>query len=208
MTVENLCRRQVACLRQLGAQRRDRVEAAGLQRARHQRHPGQDVATGFLDHFPQAVVGREITILVAEHLEMRQSASRNGSPPPSPRAASRRSTRAACPGKRQSASRARLTALNSMWASAWTSIARPSSVTIERRPTRRGGTSTGRAGRPGIVARNVQDGAAVHRPTAGGISLRHGRHCLGLGDWVGFKQALQRVCAQLKRWRHRMSLCE
>jgi hypothetical protein len=60
--VEDLRRRQVAGLGQLGAQRRNGVQPARLQRARHQRHAREDVAAGLLDHLPQAVVAGKVAV--------------------------------------------------------------------------------------------------------------------------------------------------
>jgi hypothetical protein len=70
------------------------------------------------------------------------------------------------PAKRQIASSARLTALNSMCASAWINAALPSAVRIERRLTASGDTSSGKAGRPGSAAAacSVDSGARRRLP--------------------------------------------
>jgi hypothetical protein len=108
------------------------------------------------------------------------------------------------PGKRQTASSARLMALNSMWASAWTSIARPAEVTIERRPTRRGGTSSGLSGRPGMLPVGLEHGAGIQRQDAGGMQLGQRRDAFAFAARVGFKQGDQCACAQLGRSGHRV----
>ena len=51
--------------------RRRGIQSARLQGARHQRQPRQQVVPGLVCHFPQAVMGREIAVVVAQRLQVR-----------------------------------------------------------------------------------------------------------------------------------------
>ena len=68
--VQNRHRTQVARLFQLGLDRRCGVQATRLQGARHQGHTGSHVVSGGLGHAPQAVVGVEIAVVMAQRLQV------------------------------------------------------------------------------------------------------------------------------------------
>ena len=78
--VENRRRRVIARLQQARADRRRGVEAARLERARHQRHAREHVAAGALAHIPQAVVRGKIAVGVAVIARGARSAARSDTP--------------------------------------------------------------------------------------------------------------------------------
>ncbi len=63
-------RQRVACTHaaQLALDQRCGIQAARLQRARHQGHACGDVVRGFLAHAPQALVCRKVAVIVAQLL--------------------------------------------------------------------------------------------------------------------------------------------
>jgi hypothetical protein len=56
---------------QLHDHARGHVQPARFQHARHQRHPRQAIVRGLFGHFPQAVVGVEVAVVVAEFAQPR-----------------------------------------------------------------------------------------------------------------------------------------
>ena len=64
--IEDRDSRLIAQVAQLDDHPGRHVEAARLQHPRHQRHPRQAVVRRLLGHFPQAVVGIEVAVIVAQ----------------------------------------------------------------------------------------------------------------------------------------------
>src|SRR5947207_2696817 len=98
------------------------------------------------------------------------------------------------PAKRQTMSSARSTALSSMWASACTSAALPSSVRIERCFSCVCGTRSGLGGRPGIPAGSTKSCWAASRSPSPVVQVYGARTygakgLFGVHTWVAVKPA-------------------
>jgi hypothetical protein len=138
----------VPTLRSLLLDLRRGVQPARFQCAGHQGHARHDVVRVF-SHICHRLVGREVAVACPAWRRWSLQQGEVLWPLPRPRAASPGRTARGMPSKRQTASSARLMALNSMWAMACSSAARPSGLKGERRGTLAGCTSVGRSGRPG-----------------------------------------------------------
>jgi hypothetical protein len=64
--VENFRAARIASGGQLGANAGVHVQPPGFEGARHQRHAGQNIASGFFGHVPQAVVGGKVAVFSAD----------------------------------------------------------------------------------------------------------------------------------------------
>ncbi len=69
--VQDRGRIRVSCGQQFVAHRRRSIQSACLERARHQRQPRQRIVAGLFGHLPQAVVRREVAVVVAQCLQVR-----------------------------------------------------------------------------------------------------------------------------------------